>query len=666
MRWLPLALFIGLALALGAGWALTLHADAADARERDHILTEQTALRVSDWVNSRLALLRALKSVAQAGQLDDAWGERIHHALQEIRGFQAINWMDERGVITHLAPATGNEPALGRNVLDHPIVGPTVRASMADFADRISPPVDLYQGGRGFTAYIPVRRESDGTLLGFVDGVFRADRLTADCIENLAPSHSVSITDGADTLVAAATTGDPADSHGSVTRVSFQVVDRVWTLTLRSHHGPTTLAVSTLVFVACLLLSAALAWLLRLALVRQAEITEAHADRARIEARLRAAERLEAMGHLAGGVAHDFNNLLTVIIGHADLLGTIIDHDPGGDAGLRSSVAAIHDASLRAAAVTSQLLAFARREPVTRGIVDATAHIRAIAPMLRNLATEAVSVTLELPDAPLWTACSAAVLDRVLVNLVANARDACDGRGAITIHAATDDEGVRIDVRDDGRGMPKDVQAHIFEPFFTTRTKGSGLGLATVYGLVTQRGGKVEAASEVGAGTTITVRLPQGVPPDAPPADRSAGQESGGGSGERRVRLVEDDTAVRATVRRALRNAGFRVADFEDGESALAHDTPFDLLITDLVLPGIDGVAVATELLERHPQIKVIVISGYADRPGAIDALIARGARFLAKPFEMRELVALARAAGAPPSPAPPPHTTIDSVATDV
>ncbi|PKN59423.1 MAG: hypothetical protein CVU56_00845 [Deltaproteobacteria bacterium HGW-Deltaproteobacteria-14] len=668
MRWLPLALFLGLALALGGGWAFALHADAADARERDQILAEQTSLRVSDWVNSRLALLRALKSVALAGQLDDAWGERIRHSLQQIHGFQAINWIDARGVITHLAPTAGNEAALGRDLSSHPVVGPTLRASMADLQDRLSPPIDLYQGGRGFTAYIPVRRGSDGPLVGFVNGVFLADRLVSDCIENLAPSHSVVIADGSQILIATTNSGAPESSE---TRVAFQVLDRTWTLTLRSRHGGGALAAATLVFVVGLLLSAALAWLLRLALVRQAQITEAHAHRARIEARLRSAERLEAMGHLAGGVAHDFNNLLTVILGHADLLGATIDDDPGDTDGLRSSVAAIRDASVRAAAVTSQLLAFARREPVTHGIVDATAHIHALAPMLRKLATEAVSVTLELPDEPLWTACSAAVIDRILVNLVANARDACDGRGAVTIRAASDDDRVRIDVRDDGRGMPKEVQAHIFEPFFTTRAKGSGLGLATVYGLVTQRGGKIEAASEVGVGTTVTVRLLSGDPPDAAAAPPPNGAASNDASDVQRVRLVEDNSAVRATVRRALRNAGFRVADFEDGESALADDAPFDLLVTDLVLPGIDGVAVATELLDRHPQIRVIVVSGYADRPGAIDALLARGARFLAKPFEMRDLVALARSASAPRGGSPTlPRTArdaaVDRVAEDV
>ena len=644
-RWLPLALFLGLALALTGGWFFTIHAANAEARERDRVLAEQTALRVGDWVDSRLALLRSMRSLAQSGQVETPadWNEHIRHAIKQIHGFQAINWIDAHGVITKLAPVRGNEAALGRNVLDHPVVGATLREAMADFQDRLSPPLDLYQGGRGFTAYIPVRDERDGTLLGVVDGVFRADQLAAACIDNLDPSHFVRIADGADTLI---------ETHGfdTLTGVPAQVAihlgDRSWTLSLQARTSSSPLAVSTLVFGACLLLSAGLAWLLGIALARQDKLIAANAHRTRIEARLRAAERLEAMGHLAGGVAHDFNNLLTVILGHTDLLGYTLAEDPEDHAALTESVDAIRDASVRAASVTGQLLAFARREPVTHGIVDAAAHLRTLTPMLRHLATEAVSLALDLPDTPLWAACPPGVLDRVLVNLVANARDATDARGDVMIRARRDGESVRIDVQDNGRGMAKEVLAHIFEPFFTTRPNGSGLGLATVHGLVNQRGGSVEASSIEGKGTTFTVRFRAGVPPTESSASTSATQRATAATDAHRpnVRLVEDNDAVRATLVRALSGGGFAVDDFGDGESALAHPGTPDLLVTDLVLPGLDGVTVATRLLERNPHLRVVIISGYSEQPGAVDELVARGARFIAKPFQMHELVDLARA----------------------
>lgn len=642
-RWLPIVLFAGISLALAGGWAFTIHADAQDARERDELLAEQTALRVSDWVNSRLALLRALRSVAQSGELNAAWGVRVRHAVEQIGGFQAINWVDAHGVITRLAPTDGNEAALGRNLLDHSVVGDTVRASMNDFEDRLSPPIDLYQGGRGFTAYVPARAEADGRLLGLVNGVFRADQLAADCLDGLSPHHAVRLTDAGEALVTSPNFAQLSDQSRAIAWVHLG--DRTWKLEVRSSHESAPLAVATLVFGACILLSAALAWLLDIALARQRQVALAHAERARIEARLRAAERLEAMGHLAGGVAHDFNNLLTVIIGHTDLLRANLDAGGRDRADLDESVAAIQDASIRAAAVTSQLLAFSRREPVTHGTVDAVAHLRDVAPMLRHLATEAVTVAVDLPPGPLWTACPAAVLDRVLVNLVANARDATDGHGTVRIRVRPDGEHVRITVSDDGRGMPKDVLAHVFEPFFTTRANGSGLGLATVYGLVHQRGGTVDVSSVEGEGTTFVIQLPACDPADGPSpvAAPTSTTRHGGAAPAIRVLFVEDNDAVRATVRRGLKNAGFDVAAYEDGESALTHDGPVDLLVSDLVLPGIDGATVASRLLERTPDLRVIIVSGYSDQPGSVDALIARGARFLAKPFEVRDLVALAR-----------------------
>ena len=655
-RWLPIGLFAGLALALTGGWVSALRSDVEDTRARNELLAEQTALRVSDWVNSRLALLRALKSMARSGELDDAWDVRVDHVIEQIGGFQAINWVDERGIITRLAPRSGNEAALGRSVLDHPIVGDAVAMSMRDFQDRLSPPVDLYQGGRGFTAYLPVASEDDGRLVGLVDGVFRADQLAADCLDDLTPHHVVRVVDDGTELVSTHAFGaSEVDTDGppQVT-VPMKLGDRVWKLELRSHHGSGPLAVATLVFGAALLLSAALAWLLRVALLRQHRLAQAQTDRARIEARLRAAERLEAMGHLAGGVAHDFNNLLTVIIGHTDLLRASVADGSADRAAIEESVDAIEDASVRAAAVTSQLLAFARREPVTRGTVDAAAHLRDVAPMLRHLATEAIELVFDVPEGPIWVACPAAALDRVLVNLVANARDATDGRGTVTVTVRPEDDHVRFDVADDGRGMPKEVLARLFEPFFTTRPNGSGLGLATVYGLVTQRGGSVDVTSVEGEGTTFVIRLPAARPLDrARSTDGRVSDPAARAVSRLRVLLVEDNDAVRATVRRGLERAGFVVVDHADGESALAHEGPVDLLVSDLVLPGMDGATLADRMLSSRPDLKVIIVSGYSDQPGSVDALIGRGARFLAKPFEVRDLVALTRSLTGPEGEAP-------------
>ena len=659
LRWLPATLFALLAIGLTGGWYYATAATRTHARGQDLLIAEQTALRVSDWVNTRLAFLRSLRSLAEAGLYDSegTWAARISHLVDQVGGFQAINWIDARGVITRIAPIVGNEPALGRRVLDHPVVGKTLADAMGRVELRVSPPLDLYQGGRGFTAYVPVRAggRPDAPLLGVVNGVFRTDHLAEACLSQLAPTHAARLTD-ADALVTQTATA--LQSHSTKSHATLSVADRTWTLTLEPRAGTAAVDFSLGWLAIGLALAGGLAWLLRVALARQAEVSHALAERAEMESRLRAAERLEAMGHLAGGVAHDFNNLLTVIQGRADLLAELVDEASSDRADLLENVDGIRDAARRAAGVTAQLLAFARREPISHGCVDLAAHVRAVAPMLRNLATEAVAVELDLDRElpPQWIACPAGVVDRVLVNLVANAREATPQGGHIRIGVRSTPPWVTLTVADDGRGMPPEVLARAFEPFYTTRSGGSGLGLATVYGLVTQRGGAIDATSTPGLGTRFTLRFPAAPPPADLPS-RLAPAPTRARPNALRVAVIEDHAPVRAVVVRALRAAGFAVLDFPDAESALAAAPDADVLVTDLVLPGLDGVQASQRLRERLPRLAVIIVSGYSDRPGAVDDSLAGGARFLAKPFQMADLVELVREVSRPAAEARPPAT---------
>lgn len=636
-------MLVTLSSALLTGWWWAVSSARSSAKQRDRVLVEQTALRVSDWVNSRLAILGSIRTLEELGHDRDRadWLVHVTVIIDHLGGFQAINWVDERGFITRIAPIAGNEPALGRSVLKHPDAGPFLAAAMASGQTRLSSPLDLFQGGRGFTAYLPITGE-DGRFRGAVNGVFRVDRLTQACVQDVAPRYAVRISDAGALL---ADVGDIDIAAGPVLTSRVTIGDRVWDIQLASRHQSVRRWPSAIVLTVGLLVIFALTWLVRLALLRREQDAAARVVQQQMAERLRAAERLESLGRMAGGVAHDFNNLLTVIRGHADLLTDELEALPDGAAlDALADVQAIRAASDRGARLTGQLLAFARREPSAPSAVDVAAYLQELLPMLRNLATEAIGVSLEVPSTPLWASTTPGVIDRVMLNLVANARDAMpDGHGHVWVSAGESEGGsVVIEVRDDGGGMPPEVVARAFEPFYTTRQGGTGLGLSTVYGLVTQRGGAIELASEPGRGTTFRIRLPgaEEVAPSAPVA-QAPSQEPGATT---RVILVEDEDAVRLTLLRALRHAGFVVTAYASGAEALAADPDGDVLVTDFVMPGMDGAAVARALQSRRPGLRVVIVSGYSESPDAIDGLLVEGGRFLAKPFEVSELIEIIRA----------------------
>lgn len=651
LRRIPALTFVLLCVGLGGGWSWTVAGARSSDAERDRVLADQTGLRVGDWVNVRIALLRSVENLVANGLLDPSteWTPRIAELIAPLGGLQAVNWIAPDGTIAAIAPIPTNEAALGQRVLEHPVVGPEVRAAIDGDRLRASRPVDLYQGGRGFTVYLPVR-DAAGALLGVVNGVFRSDRLEQECLAEVARTRGVALDDEGVPVVA----GGGGIGASAVVTARVAVADRSWQLRLSASPSQPD-AIALLVLALGLGLIGAVTWLLHLALARQAEATEAHAARAEMAARLRSAERLEAMGHLAGGVAHDFNNLLTVIQGHADLIHAHLaprdsrSLEPREREDLEESVGAIRDAAARAAGVTGQLLAFARREPVTTGSVEVAGHVTSLAPMLRNLATEGVSLAVEVPAEPVWAACPATVLDRALVNLVANAREAVKHQGAIAIRVTATPSDVTITVADDGHGMPPEVVRRAFEPFYTTRATGSGLGLATVYGLVTQRGGTIDVSSAVGEGTCFTIVLPRSDAPDHAHVIEAAAPHTPDAA--IRAILVEDDAAVRRTLERALEGAGISVTTFPDAQSAIAAEPEGDVLVTDLVLPDGDGVEVAQALRKGRPELPVIIISGYADHPGSVDDTLSSGARFLAKPFQVSALIGTIRdVLGRPPS----------------
>jgi PAS domain S-box-containing protein len=382
-------------------------------------------------------------------------------------------------------------------------------------------------------------------------------------------------------------------------------------------------------------------------------------QRVQLEAQLRQAQKMEAIGQLAGGVAHDFNNLLTVIEGYC---GMLLDNLPPEDP-LRSDVRAIADAGHRAASLTQRLLAFSRRAVLTPKVVDVNSIVRETEHILRRLIGEDILLTVTLHPTGGHVKVDPGHLGQVLINLALNARDALPAGGKLTICTEQADRAgvvsadgqdvapgryVRLVVSDTGHGMSPDVKAHIFEPFFTTKGVGlgTGLGLAVVHGFVKQSGGYIDVESEEGQGTTFSIALP--LVDDIPVVQQQAPTPIEMiARGAETVLIVEDEEAVRHLLAQGLRNYGFTVMTARDGTEALhlvrERAAKIDLLVTDVVMPNMSGRDLADRLRTELAGLKVLFMSGYTD-----DTLLRHGVyeareSFLQKPFVLRTLAAKAR-----------------------
>jgi signal transduction histidine kinase len=371
-------------------------------------------------------------------------------------------------------------------------------------------------------------------------------------------------------------------------------------------------------------------------------------ERERAEGALRQAQRIEAIGQLTGGVAHDFNNLLTVVLGNVDILQR---RELNGDRSVASRLMAIRSAAERGATLTGHLLAFARRQPLMPKAVDLNVTVRGMRDLLDSAIGMRARVELRLSD-DLWPAMvDQCQIELVILNLVINARDAMPMGGNVTIetcnHRRTESAApdappvgdyVRVTVRDTGVGMPPEVLARVFEPFFTTKApgSGSGLGLSQVFGTARQSGGEVRIESAVGCGTAVHVDLPRAtLTASRVPEVRRATQVRGTSA---TVLLVDDDEPVRAVTTAMLRELGYNVREAASGEEALralSQDIGTDVLLTDLVMPGMNGSQLAIAARSLHADLPVIFVSGYAEQLG--DALMLDH-RLVRKPFGSPEL----------------------------
>jgi PAS domain S-box-containing protein len=371
-------------------------------------------------------------------------------------------------------------------------------------------------------------------------------------------------------------------------------------------------------------------------------------QRKHLEEQLRQAQKMEAVGQLAGGVAHDFNNLLTIIIGYTDLLQSRnISAQQAPEL-----LAEIRRSSERAASLTRQLLAFSRRQILQPIVLNLNGVLGDTEKLLRPLIGEAIELRLDLDPSLLCVKVDPVQIDQMILNLAANSRDAMPHGGKLTIRTANqvvrEDQserfpGIRsgwyavLEVTDTGSGMDEQTRSHIFEPFFTTKGigKGTGLGLAMVYGLVQQSGGYITVDSQLGQGTTFRIYLPLAEQPPSAQAEDAAEEEAPGG-GET-VLVVEDEESVRRLALLTLTAQGYPVLEAANGQEALEKsaqgDSKIDLLVTDVVMPQLGGRELAARLRESRPDIKILYVSGYTNVGALLDGAGEGGSFFLAKPY---------------------------------
>jgi PAS domain S-box-containing protein len=379
-------------------------------------------------------------------------------------------------------------------------------------------------------------------------------------------------------------------------------------------------------------------------------------DREQVDEQLRQAQKMEAVGRLAGGIAHDFNNLLTVVIGRSQILASRL----GSEDPRRRDIEMIEGAAQRGASLTRQLLTFSRRQMVEPRAVDVNGVVRGVESLLRRVIGEDIELATALAQDLALVRADSSQLEQILMNLAVNSRDAMPDGGLLTIETANvaldaryaevhldvrPGPYVMLAIRDTGHGMDGATKARIFEPFFTTKEpgKGTGLGLATVHGIVTQSEGHIEVSSAVGQGTTFRIYFP-----------RLAGPAAGGpaplpalvAGGSETILLVEDDEQVRSLARQVLEQKGYRIVDARTPGEALARAggaERIDLLVTDVIMPEMTGPVLARRLRESHPETRVLYVSGYAadaiGRPRAGDPRLA----LLQKPFTVNTLAAKVR-----------------------
>ncbi len=685
VEWKAVAIFLAVAGAGGALLAQTERLERAERRRAAAELAGASAFALEQQLSRSLTAPFALAAlVRQAGGARDF--EAVAEELLGLYGGIDSLQLAPDGVLRLIHPLPGNERALGLDLRTDPLHRADVETATRTRKLVLAGPFPLRQGGMGLAGRVAVF-VPDGPgerFWGVASAIIRLPRLLeASRLERLGEAgYDYQLrrrlpAPGAAEIIASGG-GEPQDPVS----IAVRVPGNGWTLTVAPRggwggRGPVALWGLGVLLVA-LLVSGLSLRVLRLpellrreVAARTGQLTEALAERQKAEQALAQAHKLEAVGQLAGGVAHDFNNLLAAILGYADLLKN--EAAPGSLA--EEAAGTIAQAAQRASDLTRQLLAFARKGKVRDEPVDVHLLVGEAAQLLSRTIDKRVRVVQELRAPRSTVRGDAAQLQQVVINLAVNARDAMPQGGTLTlgseVQALTDDDAhargmapgecLVLSVTDTGAGIPATVRDRIFEPFFTTKGegRGTGLGLASAYGIARGHGGAIRVYSEEGKGTRFLVYLPlHGDTPIAtpPPAARP--------TGEGRVLVIDDEEVVRAAAARILASLGYEPVPLGSGAAAVewvqGHPGEAAAALLDLSMPGLDGHDCFRAMRALDPTLPVLIASGYA-RDGRVQEMLDGGAGdFVAKPYLVADLAqALARlpvrrVAGVGPPSAPP------------
>jgi signal transduction histidine kinase/ActR/RegA family two-component response regulator len=582
--------------------------------------------------------------------------------------YQAIERVDSTFHVLWVAPEEGNRAEIGADLGSVPRLRATLEDADHSRSTMVVTRVDLRQGGRGFLVCVPMY--SGEELGGFLVAVFRYQELLSSILQGVAPDYWIAVYDGNE-AVYSRTVGQPARERPYVQEANIEFQQLTWRALVWPHSWAAAYVRSplpTVVFGGGILMALILAFAVYMAETAQLNVKKLEASnrelerqitgREQAEEALRQAQKMEAVGRLAGGVAHDFNNLLMVIRGQAALS----QNNVGLGGTLRRELSEIVRAADRASSLTRKLLAFGRKQVLQPRVLDLNALVTQVAEVLPPVLGEDIKLSLDLDPELGRVKADSAQVEQVIMSLVFNAREAMPHGGELTIQAANCDldaawslfhpgvqagPHVMLAVRDTGHGMDEETQSHLFEPFFTTkdRSKGSGLGLATVYGTVNQSGGCVTVSSKLGLGTTIQIYLPRVEEPvevvQAPePIVRSL-------QGEERILVVEDDDAVRRMTREFLKIRGYSVIEARNAADAIqfveSHDEAIDLVLTDVVMPGMKGRELVEQLAKLRSNLKVLYMSAYSEDDAINIGILSPGTAFIEKPFSPDELAVKVR-----------------------
>ena len=656
---LPAAFFLIAFVVSLTLWQLLLGHRRAEIQSATNEQVSFVKSKLESELRARILPLERLAGRGEAAGPDSAKMEgEAALVMSAYPTYQAIEWVDPGFRVRWVTPLKGNEGEPGRYLGASERQVEALQAAEKSGNTIASRPLDLRQGGKGLLVCVPVF--SKNQLTGFLVGIFRYQDVIPSILHDVAQGYRITLYDGPDEIYSGGAKLTPQDADWVETAdVNFEQLTwraQVWPNPVTRSY--TLSLLPRVAFIGGIFMAGLLAFTVYLAETARLHAREVAASnkelkkeiavREQAEQALREAQKMEAVGRLAGGIAHDFNNLLMVIRGHAALSLNRV----GSDGALRRELNEILKSTDRASSLTRRLLAFSRKQVLQLRVLDLNTLVTQVKELLPPVLGEDIQLFLDLDPEAGRVKADAAQMEQVIMNLVFNARDAMTEGGELTIqtaHTQLDEDWVQrhagaqtgphvmLAVHDTGRGMDEEVLTHIFEPFFTTkdRTKGTGLGLATVYGTVRQSGGYITVSSKVGQGTVFQIFLPRvedpvevvEVPVAAPEPVRGA----------ETILVVEDDDAVRRMTREFLKIKGYTVLEARGAANAIQvmeeRNEEIDLVLTDVLMPGMKGRELVEKLTQIRASIKVLYMSAYTEDAAINIGVLNPGTEFIEKPF---------------------------------